>query len=453
MKDNNSFLPIVQMNIVKTINQPQTHFFYVGIDIGYKFHEASCIIDKAFSDMQQSWKRSNTIRFNADGEGISHLLQFFSSASSNPLDFCILLEPTGGYYGFALIEVLKQQGYVVHFVDNKAVKDFRERNLGIREKSDKIDCKVLAYMGFQKTLTPSIYGIRLMNSTAPMQILFKAQAAERWSMQKQLTRRKNQLQQILSVTHPDLKSIFSNGTATRTVRKLITKYPTIELMSLQSEETLYKDFISFGAKSIAKKRSKELKTLLSHALTIDTSFLLNRQQLLVEDIDRMEGFIEKMDAEIKKLVDNHPYKEILFSFPVMSYTWACTLIGAIGDINRFTNYKQFKKYMGFVAENRQSGISVQSTHLSFQGVRETRRVLFQMCFTMMGPHNDETPFRTHYNRLLQRSMPKMKALGHVCGKLAQVLYGCLKNNKPYDPTIHSLAMGITADRTGNTNVH
>lgn len=40
------------------------------------------------------------------------------------------------------------------------------------------------------------------------------------------------------------------------------------------------------------------------------------------------------------------------------------------------------------------------------------------------------------------NMPKMKAIGHVCSKLAHVIYSCLKNGKSYDPRLHALACGI-----------
>jgi len=40
---------------------------------------------------------------------------------------------------------------------------------------------------------------------------------------------------------------------------------------------------------------------------------------------------------------------------------ACTLIGAIGDVERFSNYLEFKKYLGVAAENKTSGISVSNS--------------------------------------------------------------------------------------------
>jgi transposase len=437
----NPFLSVLNDSNENLTNTPRFHQFYVGIDIGYKFHEAACIPVGYFTDAKQAWKKTKTLKFNADGEGITSLLQALNEVSHNPKDFCVLMEPTGGYYGFVVMKVLEQTGYNTFLVENKAVKDFRERSLGIQEKSDRIDSKVMAYMGFQKALTPSMHGIRLMTSAAPMQAVFKALTTDRWSIQKQITRRKNQLQQILSVTHPELKSVFTSGTASVALRRLVSKYPTAHTMALQTEETLYHDLISMGASSVAKKRSAELKKLLNHTAAIDVPYLVNRQKLLIEDIERMEDFIGRIDEEIKALVDSHPYKPILWSFPCMSYTWACALIGTIGDINRFSTYKQFKKYVGFTAENRESGISVRGTHLSFQGVRDTRRVLFQITFTMMGPLMGDSPFKAHYHRLLSRNMPKMKALGHVCGKLAQVMYSCLKNETLYDPETHYKAIG------------
>ncbi|MFC3783102.1 transposase [Bacillus chungangensis] len=54
------------------------------------------------------------------------------------------------------------------------------------------------------------------------------------------------------------------------------------------------------------------------------------------------------------------YTELLLSFPFVSENIACTLIGVIGDIDRFNTYKEFKKYLGVSAENSQSGTSVRS---------------------------------------------------------------------------------------------
>ncbi|MFC8689422.1 hypothetical protein [Brevibacillus porteri] len=40
-------------------------------------------------------------------------------------------------------------------------------------------------------------------------------------------------------------------------------------------------------------------------------------------------------------------------------------------------------------------------------------------------------------------MSKRKAIGHVCGKIAQVMYSCLKNNSLYDPFVHAKQLGVS----------
>lgn len=47
-------------------------------------------------------------------------------------------------------------------MENLAVKDFREKNLGITEKSDSVDARVMSYMGWHKTLHPNMKGVNLL---------------------------------------------------------------------------------------------------------------------------------------------------------------------------------------------------------------------------------------------------------------------------------------------------
>lgn len=169
--------------------------------------------------------------------------------------FCALMEPTGGFYGFVVMKVLEQHGYNVFYVENKGVKDFREKQLGITEKTDKIDAKVMAYMGWHKELYPELKSVRLVNPEAPAQAVFKSLTADRWSLSKQLTRRENQLQQVLSVANPELKSVFTSGTAIKSLRRLLTKYPSAQDMAKATEDELREALVSAGARSVVAKKA------------------------------------------------------------------------------------------------------------------------------------------------------------------------------------------------------
>nr|WP_312109931.1 IS110 family transposase [Brevibacillus reuszeri] len=148
----------------------------------------------------------------------------------------------------------------------------------------------------------------------------------------------------------------------------------------------------------------------------------------------MEESLQKIDENIHALLHGnpekgtspHPYIELLCSLPVMSDGWACTLIGVIGDIERFSTFKEFKKYLGVSAENKQSGTSVKGTQQTNSCVRDSRRVLFQMALVLIAHTGGPNVFASYYKRLVERQTPKRKAIGHMCGKVAKIIYTILK---------------------------
>ena len=68
-----------------------------------------------------------------------------------------------------------------------------------------------------------------------------------------------------------------------------------------------------------------------------------------------------------------------------------------------------------------------------------------MALMYLTPHYRTTAFSRFYQRLVARGMRKSAALGHVAGKLASVLYCCLKTMTPYDEKKHLQEMGFTKE--------
>lgn len=452
---NNQFFSME--SIEKSTKSPPTRLFYpfyIGIDIGADFHVASCISPEMFRDGK--WKRTKVMKFNADSKGITDFLttlrdiQIKMGLQAN--DFFMLLEPTGGHYSYLLTRILLDEGYELYQVENKAVKEFRDRTLGIAEKSDAIDARVMAYMGWHKSLHPDLKSVKLVRPASVSQSVFRTLTRDRWLLTTQLTRRKNQIQQLYAITHPDLKRAFKK-LGTPSVMKLTLEFPTGKHMAESTEEELRQAIIRAGAKTIATRAAKTLSEYLPNTIAVQTPYLISRQTWLINEALRINESLSEIDESIRTLlfgdpengVEPHPYTEILFSFPVKSEGWACTLIGAIGDIDRFNTEKEFKKYLGVSAENRQSGTSVKGTHQTFSGVRDTRRVLFQMAIILITGNTKANVFQAYYERLLSRDMSKRKAIGHMCGKIAKVLYSCLKNGHLYDPEKHAAACGIRWD--------
>jgi hypothetical protein len=117
----------------------------------------------------------------------------------------------------------------------------------------------------------------------------------------------------------------------------------------------------------------------------------------------------------------------------------------IGTIDRFHNYGEFRAYAGWYPKVEQSGTSLHSSSLGNDGARSLRNVFGQMAVMYLTPHYHKTAFYRFYQRLVARGMRKSAALGHVAGKLASVLYCCLKTMTAYDEKKHLQEMGFTTE--------
>ena len=123
---------------------------YVGIDLGYREHVAAATPLAAFNPQHQpeGWKRVKTLKFTSDAAGYQRLKRYLDRLSVDSADFLVLLEPTGGYYGLSLILFLLGKGYRVLQVDNRTVKEYRETVFGLETKTDEVDARLMARMGF-----------------------------------------------------------------------------------------------------------------------------------------------------------------------------------------------------------------------------------------------------------------------------------------------------------------
>lgn len=242
--------------------------------------------------------------------------------------------------------------------------------------------------------------------------------------------------------------------------KLVLEYPTGLHMRESSEDELYNAISKAGAKNVAKKAAKILAEVMPNTVAVPVEHLVGRQQWVIEEALRLEESLKLIDQEIHNLlwgvpekgIQPYPYTEILLSLPFISENIACTLIGVIGDIERFNTYKEFKKYLGVSAENTQSGTSVKGTKQTNSGVRDARRVLYQIALIILANGKlHHTVFKAYYDRKVEEGMSKKKAIGHLCGKLANLIYSLLKNNLKYDPVVHAAACGLNYADLNKTN--
>ncbi|MCJ7744448.1 MAG: transposase, partial [Dehalococcoidales bacterium] len=141
---------------------------------------------------------------------------------------------------------------------------------------------------------------------------------------------------------------------------------------------------------------------------------------------------ETLTNMLRKYVVQHPYGDILFSFPHLAEIGAATIIGVIQDVTRYPNKKKFRKAMGVYARQTQSGGSPTRAGRGKEGSRDGRRVLFQVCFGCIRNKARDNDFRDYYRHQVVRGKPRMKALVATMGKLAEIIYHCLTRGERYE---------------------
>src|SRR5260370_34785433 len=103
-----------------------------------------------------------------------------------------------------------------------------------------------------------------------------------------------------------------------------------------------------------------------------------RQAWLNKELSVLERARQELVDEVALATATHPYTRIIESLPVKSPIWTATLIGAIGDVSRFSNVNQFKAYLGWSPQLTRSGSSVDHRELDKTGSRPPRNRLGQM---------------------------------------------------------------------------
>lgn len=146
--------------------------------------------------------------------------------------------------------------------------------------------------------------------------------------------------------------------------------------------------------------------------------------------------IAKLEGDIGDHIDRHPGlkhdAELLVSIPGVGMTTVARILGQSGDIRRFDSAKAFAAFLGVTPKQRSSGSSVKGrTVISRTGSTSLRAALY-MPSLVARRHN---PILHRFaERLASGGMAKKAVIGAVMHKLAHLIYGVLRNDKPFDPT-------------------
>jgi transposase len=391
---------------------------YVGVDVHLKQHVVSIVPVTTFQDNKTGWKKTRSIKIGNNRDDFEHLDLLLKSQDIPADQVSIAIDHTGGHYSEPISYFLKSKGYEVYYLGTASVKAAKERLLGEENKTDKIDSATLAYLLYLRDLYQVSLNITATSADFESQsyllrsLLLQSQYYRK--LEKQTT---NRLHQYVHAVFPEGEELYFS--------------PLLDILSTHpTPEDIISDPDVFQKSRISLKSRKAIRELAKKTIGVPGQ----TYKSIIQDLAllRISNKVKttSIDRAIRILVVEHPYSSVLMSFPGVKEKSAAIIISTVKDINNWPTKKKFKKGLGVYGTVRETG----ENHIKFKrglsGDRMCRQGLFMACFTAVRLKNNND-FKDFYEGQVRKGKPRIKALVATMGKLAEIMYHCLKFNEPY----------------------
>ena len=393
-----------------------TTMFYVGIDVS-KGKSDICIKDENGNDLIQRFKITNN---KADLDMLYETIERIRSKTPGNSDVVFGMEATG-IYSLPLYSALKRDGHKVKLYNPIQTNGFRKMNIR-KTKTDPIDSAVIADM-LRHSEPPQVSEIQDFHL---FQLRELVRVRHRLIEKQALC--KVQLVRNIDAIWPDYENVIKRvfGVASLAILK---KYSVPSKLKAESFEQFH-EFVQKKSRSkISRSKAEEIYSHAGNVLTVtelDSVIAIEIKTLITQ----LELYDEQIHSVEKKI--NHMMKQIdtkIKSVPGIADILGPTILGEIGNIDRFSNVKKLVAFAGLDPAVSQSGrFENKSGKISKRGSPLLRQALFLAANIAI--QNDEN-LKRFYSKKRSEGKHHFSALNAVAAKLLRIVYWVLKNNKEY----------------------
>lgn len=242
---------------------------------------------------------------------------------------------------------------------------------------------------------------------------------------KQKTQLINQLEKHIYNTIPELISLSRNGIA-KWLLQLLVRYPGLERLKRAKISGLTQ------IKGITELKAKKIKKTIKNSIGYQGDYFLEYTVgSLAKKIIELDTQIVEHKKFLEKNFSNHSIELMQSLKGIGAYT-AIGLSCEFEDISRFESSKKICSYFGIHPVFKTSGDGSTKARMSKKG-RASCRDLLYMAARNVVLHNEY--FKGIYIAKRKQGMSYNAAIGVIMHKLLRVIYGMLKNDTPFDPSI------------------
>ena len=394
----------------------------VGVDIA-KHKHCAVLITNTNQIITKPFFFNNTI------EGFKILLNELKKQEKNDItkgNILIGMEPTGHYWK-PLANFLQDNGYKVVMVNPAHTKKAKELDDNSQTKNDKKDCLVIARLvkdtRFNQVYIPNeIYSeLRVLTNT-------------RHELIKKTSSIKNRITAILDEYFPEYEQVFKKMFDSISSLRILKTIPMPEEIIETSIEDIIKIMRDGSNRGQGKKRAEKLKEFAKKSVGVKHGLTSTKIQLAmyIKDYELLISQIETIEEEMKNSLMKTEYGEKLLRIKGIGTVYASEFLGEVGDLKRFKNSEQIRRYAGLNLIENSSGDHKGKTTISKRGRATLRSLLYKMALTMVAKNEELKEIHKNYKTRKNNPLKKKQAVVAVINKMLAIIFVIAVKGKEYD---------------------
>lgn len=327
-----------------------------------------------------------------------------------------------GPYAEPLLHFLRQKPVQLVQINPMHSKRVKELTGNSPNKTDRKDPRVIAdVMMLGHSLTV------VVPEGAAAELRRLTQARERAI--KDRTAILNQLQHLLFVIFPEFLTVIKK-VSSKTGLFLAGHCPTPDAMLALGLDELSRNMRRVSRGRMDHQRAKQLFQAAQNSagVTEGRQSIVEEIDYLVDQIEMISTFVDRLESRMRGYLEQIPYSPCLLSMRGIGLITVAGLVGEVGDFRQFSTLSEITKLAGLDLFEVSSGKHRGRRHISKRGRPLMRKLLF---FGAINTVKSNGIMHVPYNRMLERGMPKMKALVAISRKLLAVMFALARDGSIY----------------------
>jgi transposase len=391
----------------------------VGIDIAKETQVARAVTYRGI-------EIGRPCSFKNDCYGFQKLLSWIKAIQKqhNKTSVIFGMEPTGHYW-LNLAWWLLEQRFEVVVVNPYQVKSNKENRDNSPTKNDLKDALVIADMVKNGYYSP----LRL--PTGNYQAL-RVLMGDREFVIKQFITIQNQIHRWLDIWFPEYHLVFKDWSC-KTSMVTLRLFPLPSELRILSPKEIYarwkphmkrRGSISFAVALVEQAQQSVAQTVAPEQVRRSLLFLLDQY-------DALSSQLSQLEQEAISLLKEIPQAQGLLTIKGIGKITVAGILAETGDLSMYRHGQQVLRLAGLHLGEDSSGKHKGQVRITKRGRSGLRKFLYLAVLHLVVNNEEFRALHHHYTRT--KKMKKVHSIIKLCGKLARILVGIVRQGQPYIP--------------------